>query len=85
MDNKVQDWQKLQQSFCNRRQIKPCPHGKGQCKIYVYAGPEQKGTGHILFLSCTEAGHKEFLCVSGGAQRGTHFFILPYSTFISNP
>ena len=44
---------------------------KGQCKIYVYTGPEQKGTGHILFLSCTEAGHKEFLCVSGGAQRGT--------------
>ena len=48
-------------------------------------GPEQKGTGHILFLSCTEAGHKEFLCVSGGAQRGTQFFILPYSTFISDP
>ena len=48
-------------------------------------GAGAKGDGAHTFLSCTEAGHKEFLCISGRAQRGTHFCILPYSTFISNP
>ena len=36
---------------------------KGPSKIYLYTGPEQKGTGQILFLSYMEAGHREFLGV----------------------
>ena len=36
---------------------------KGPSKIYLHMGPEQKGTGQILFLSYMEAGHRDFLGV----------------------
>ena len=37
--------------------------GMGPSKIHLYTGPEQKGTGQILFLSYMQAGHRDFLGV----------------------
>jgi hypothetical protein len=37
-------------------------------------GVGAKGDGHILFLSCTEAGHKEFSYMFQAEHNGAHTF-----------
>lgn len=36
--------------------------------LFLYGAEAAEGDGAHTFLSCIEAGHKEFLCVSGVAQ-----------------
>ena len=46
---------------------------KGPCTSCFHAGPEQKGTGQILFVSNIEPGHKDFLTVLEAGQ--VHFLV----------
>ncbi len=54
-------------------------------KFMFIRGRSKRGRAHTFFELHRSGAQRIFYVFQAGAQRGTHFFILPYSTFISNP